>query len=120
MSFIDNFGILVRSVFNSLGNIYIKKASNIFKQVTLILFHSKKIVAATFYNRFCNLGLGSNRINGHDAACDVQQLQQFRDSGNLIGFVCDFGLTQDKFVLGRPSTHHIDRRFPSILIVRTS
>src|SRR2546430_10053095 len=56
-----------------------------------------------------NLGMAAHGIDTHDAAGQVQLLQQERQRSLLIRMLCHVSLGQDQVARRGPGTHHLDR-----------
>src|SRR5256886_6797352 len=56
-----------------------------------------------------NLGMAAHGIDTHDAAGQVQLLQQARQRSLLIRMLCHVSLGQDQVARRGPGTHHLDR-----------
>jgi len=57
-------------------------------------------------------------IDGHNAAGDGEDLEQFRDGGDFIRFRVRLDLAQTQALRGRPRAHHVDRRSVARRITR--
>src|SRR5579883_2390356 len=78
----------------------------------LILLECQDVVSPLLDNLSGDLALAAHRVDCDNAASDGQYAQEFRDSGDLVGFVVDLDLGQDETIGARPRRDHMDRGFP--------
>jgi len=67
-----------------------------------------------------NLFLATHGIGRDDTALEVQKLEEFGSSGDLIGLVFGFHLAQSDSVCRRPGTDHVNGCFIGRTIIGTS
>ena len=76
----------------------------------VIALQCQEIVAALGLDLVRDGRLTSHRIDSHNTAFDGEQLQEFRNSGDLIGLRIRFDLAHDEATLiGTPSREHMQR-----------
>ena len=83
--------------------VLVEKPFDIFTKFTLITLQANHIISLFIIDFLANFTLTPHCINGHDRAFDAQQFQQFRDGRDLIGFVIDFALSENEFLVTGPS-----------------
>jgi len=79
---------------------------HLFMEIPLIALKGKNIVGALIDYLPGNFLLAPHGVSGHHTTIDVENLEQFRDGCNLIGFILRFYLTQDQPMANRPGTDH--------------
>ena len=93
----------------------VKPVHHILIELALISLERQHIVCLLVDNALRNVGLAdgyirpAHRIYRHDASRYVQQLEQFRNRRNFIGFIIDFTLTQQQPILTSPGTDQMNR-----------
>ncbi len=86
----------------------------------VIAFQGKDVICPLLYDLRCDLGLTAHRINGHNTAFDRQNIKQFRNRRNLVGFLSGLHLPQYQMILSCPGADHVDCGFISGPIIRTA
>ncbi len=119
MILVDGFGMIVGIGAEVALLQVIKEQDDIFIQVFLVLFERQQIVSSLLDNCLGNLSLTAHGINRHQAALQIQQLQELGDRRDLVRLFIDFLLTQHQPVGRGPGTHHVDRPLPQALVKRT-
>ena len=69
------------------------------------------IIAALIHDLSGDRALAIERVRRDNRAFQRQQLQKFRNGGDLIGFAIDGELAQHKPLIGRPCADEMERRF---------
>jgi len=69
------------------------------------------IIAALIHDLSGDRALAIERVHRDNRAFQRQQLQKFRNGGDLIGFAIDGELAQHKPLIGRPCADEMERRF---------
>ena len=56
-------------------------------ELSLILLHRQHVIGPAVHDLLGNLPLATHGVNGHDAALQIQQVQQLGNGGDLIGLL---------------------------------
>ncbi len=64
-----------------------------------------------------DVGLRAHRVEGHDAAADVEQVQKRRNRRDLVRFGVDSLLREHQLLLARPRRDHMQHRPRVVLVV---
>jgi hypothetical protein len=67
-----------------------------------------------------DLGLAPHRIDGYQAAFDVEQRQQLGNSGNFIGLGVGFYLSEHQLIGGGIGTDHVNGRRSILTVIGTA
>ena len=86
-----------------------KMPRDVGKQSPLISFDCQGVISLLFRDFHGDPALATHGIGRHDATFDVEELEQFRYRGDLIGFAVDFFLTDDDTVFSRERIDEMKR-----------
>ena len=92
----------------------VEQRFNIFAQRSLIAFQPKNIIGLLLDDLSRDGALTTHRIDGDDRPLDRQQVQQFRDRDDLIGFFGDLDLSQHEALARGEGEHHMDGAFSGL------
>lgn len=98
----------------------VKERGHVFLEVGLVALDGQDVVGLLRDNLLGDSRLTAHRINGDDAAADIQQTQQLRNGRNLIGLVGHGPLAQHQMVFSRPGADQMDCLFPLPSVVGTA
>ena len=79
-------------------------------QVAVVGLQGEHVVSTLLNDLLGNGLLAPHGINRDDAALHVQQFQELRDGGDLVGFAVHFALTEQHAHVSGPSAEHVQRR----------
>ncbi len=79
-------------------------------QRTLIALEPEDVVAALIDDLRGDLGLTAHRIDSHDAACKLQQLQKLGNGRDLVGCLLGGFLPQHQPIADAPGAVPVQRR----------
>jgi hypothetical protein len=113
-------GMLIGRIAKAIAAVIAKQVHQIFIEMPLVLFDRQNVFASTLSDGFGDLGLGIEGIDRHNTPRQIQQLEQFGDGRDFIGFLVDFPLSQDLLVLGSPGTHQTNRLSARHVIMRSA
>ena len=88
-------------------------------QAVLIAFQCQNVVGLFFEYPGGDGTLAPHRVNGHDGPVERQQIKQFWDRGNLVGFVRDFLLAEHKSLVCAEGRDHVNGSLATGLLIRT-
>ena len=80
------------------------------EQLRVVVFHAQHVVGASLANRAGDLGLRPHRIDGDDAARDIEHLEQFGNRRDLVGLLRRCRLAQHHAHVGRKRADQMQRR----------
>lgn len=80
------------------------------EQLRVVVLHAQHVVGTSLTDGACDLGLRAHRIDGDDAALDVEHLEQFGDRRDLVGLLRRRRLAQHHAHVGRKRADQMQRR----------
>ncbi len=84
-------------------------------QAALVALEGKDIVGVLVDDLRGDVALTAHGVDGHRRAVDGQQIQQLRESDDLVGFISHLGLAKHQVLTCAPRRDHVDalwRRLP--------
>ena len=88
--------------------------------VPWLALSASTLLAVLLFDLPGDLGQATHGIDAHDAACQVQLLQQHGQRCLLIGMLLDMALSQHQVRLRGPRAHHLDRGLAHPMIMGTA
>ncbi|MDR3558458.1 MAG: hypothetical protein P4L61_02920, partial [Candidatus Pacebacteria bacterium] len=117
---IDSRAGLMRQILEIIFTCVLEEKFDFFMEVALIPLKGKEVISALIDYLSGDLLLTSHGVYGHNAASDIEGLEQLWNCRNFIGFVLRFDLPQDQTVPGGPCANHMDTRFTIGAIMRAT
>ena len=99
--------IIVRHPVKTPGLGSLEQVSDALMQPALVLLHRQHVVGPARYDLLGDLPLAAHGVDGHDAAIQVQHLQQLWDGGDLIGLLLGLDLAQGQVILRGPGADQV-------------
>ena len=117
MSLINRFMIVVRHALKGnlvgIGEPFL----HVLEQLALIALQTQHVVSMVVPNLLGDPLLTTHRINGDNTAIDTQQVEQFGNSRDFVGFGIDFALAQTYPIGGRPGIHQVNSPFANRFVL---
>jgi len=79
------------------------------KDLALIGLERDQIIGAPFEDLAGDRLLAAHRVQGHDAALEIQRVEHFRDCSNLVRLVADLALAEHQPPLAGPGADDMQR-----------
>ena len=91
-----------------------------FIEVTLIGLEGQYLIPSWFHPLLSDGFLTPHGIHAHNTPFECQELEEFREGGNLIGLLLGFHLSQHYPIFCGPSTDHMDSGLVGLPIIRAA
>src|ERR1700692_381348 len=79
------------------------------KDLALIGLERDEIIGAPFEDLADDRFLAAHRVQGHDAALEIQRVEQFRNGSNLVRLIADLALAEHQAPLARAGADDMQR-----------
>ncbi len=86
-------------------------------QAALVALEGKDIVGVLVDDLRGDVALTAHGVDGHRRAVDGQQIQQLRESDDLVGFISHLGLAKHQVLTCAPRRDHVDGRFGAAFLI---
>ena len=87
MSLVHGLGVVVGHPVKAQRLRPLEQVSDALVELTLVLLHRQDVIGPAVCDLLGNLPLAAHGVNGHDAAVQIQQVQQLGNGGDLIGLL---------------------------------